>query len=108
MKEQKIVEFGVIGFGKLGLLHSALATGLENCRLTAVVDPATTARAVLKAQIPQVTTYSDHKELLRKQKTDGVFIASPTHLHTPIACDFIDARIPVFIEKPLAANLEQA
>jgi predicted dehydrogenase len=108
MKEQKILQFGVIGFGKLGLLHSALANGLENCRLSAVVDPASTTLAVLKAQIPQVTTYGDHKELLRKQKTDGVFIAAPTHLHTPIACDFIDAGVPVFIEKPLAANLDQA
>jgi predicted dehydrogenase len=106
--QHKILEFGVIGFGKLGLLHSALANGLENCRLSAVVDPASTTLAVLKAQIPQVTTYGDHKELLRKQKTDGVFIAAPTHLHASIACDFIDAGVPVFIEKPLAANLEQA
>lgn len=102
------VRLAVVGFGKLGLLHAALANGLPGCSLVAVADRASTMLSMLQTQMPNVAVYDDHRSLLEGSKVDGVLIATPTHLHVPIALDFIEAKIPVFIEKPLALTSQQS
>ncbi len=49
---------------------------------------------------------TDYHEILNK--TDGVIIAVPTHLHHPIAMDFLSRGIPVLCEKPLAEVEDKA
>ena len=46
--------------------------------------------------------------LLQKKDIDGVVIATPPATHAEIALTFIERMIPVFIEKPLTAGLEDA
>ena len=48
----------------------------------------------------------DYRDLLGK--VDAVTIASPTENHLEIAKVFIENKVPVLIEKPLAANVKQA
>ncbi len=51
---------------------------------------------------------TDYKKLLEKKDIDVVIIATPPSTHKDISLPFIRAKIPVFIEKPLTANLEEA
>lgn len=98
----------VVGLGKLGLLHAATLNALPGCRLVAVSDTTKTLLSAIESTLPGIRTYADHRKLIDECKPDVVAIATPTGLHCSIATDFVLARIPVFIEKPLAARLEQA
>ncbi|MDO8518324.1 MAG: Gfo/Idh/MocA family oxidoreductase [bacterium] len=46
--------------------------------------------------------------LLQKNDIDAVVVATPPATHAEIALPFVERRVPVFIEKPLAAGLEDA
>jgi predicted dehydrogenase/threonine dehydrogenase-like Zn-dependent dehydrogenase len=50
---------------------------------------------------------TDYHQILDDPKTDAVFIATRHASHAPIACDALRAGKTVFLEKPLACNLEQ-
>ncbi|MBC7792268.1 MAG: Gfo/Idh/MocA family oxidoreductase, partial [Clostridia bacterium] len=79
------LRIAVIGFGKLGLLHAALANAVPGARLTAVVDSTPMMLDALKAYMPDVRTYNDYRVLLRDGGIDAALIATPTQLHVPIA-----------------------
>ncbi len=102
------LRIAVIGFGKLGLLHAALANAVPGARLTAVVDSTPMMLDALKAYMPDVRTYSDYRTLLREGGIDAALIATPTQLHVPIAVDCVAAGVPIFIEKPLSVSGAQA
>jgi predicted dehydrogenase len=53
-------------------------------------------------------TYIDYKDLLRDPEIDAVIIALPTHLHLQCAKDAAEAKKQIFLEKPIARNVEEA
>ena len=52
-------------------------------------------------------TFTDYKQLLRQPTIDAVLISLPTHLHAPCAISAAEEGKHVFLEKPLARNLEE-
>jgi predicted dehydrogenase len=95
---------GVIGFGKMGLLHASLAHGLPISRLAAAADPTAGALETLNRLQPELAVYDDYTSMLDKEHLDAVFIASPTHLHAEMALACVSAGIPFLVEKPLSAR----
>ncbi|HSJ52427.1 MAG TPA: Gfo/Idh/MocA family oxidoreductase [Anaerolineae bacterium] len=51
-------------------------------------------------------TSTDFHEII--SQVDGVILAVPTHLHHPIAMQFLEEGVHVFSEKPLAENADRA
>lgn len=98
------LELGVIGFGKLGLLQAALANSLPGCRLAALADNSSKILSIFQELKPSVRCFSDYQEMLRSVKLDAVIVATPTHLHVPIARDCVAAGLPIFVEKPLCTD----
>lgn len=49
----------------------------------------------------------DYRDVLSKG-VDGVIIATPSHLHYPMAMDFLASGVHVLCEKPLAESADQA
>lgn len=92
----------VVGFGKMGLLHAGLASGLPGSSLVAVVDKADTLLNAFRQQRPDVAGYDDISKMLDKERPDAVFITSPTHMHVPHALECARRGIPFLVEKPLA------
>jgi UDP-N-acetylglucosamine 3-dehydrogenase len=52
-------------------------------------------------------TFTDYHQLLRQPSVDGVVIALPTHLHASCAISAAEQGKHVFLEKPIAGNLEE-
>lgn len=102
------LRIAVIGFGKLGLLHAGIVNCLRGSRLAAVVDSSSTILGVLRSRLDGVRTYSSHRKLLDDGGIDAAFITTPTAMHVPIAVEFVNAGIPVFIEKPLSTTATAA
>jgi predicted dehydrogenase len=50
---------------------------------------------------------TDYQQILDDPETEAVFIVTRHASHAPIACDALRAGKAVFLEKPLACNLEQ-
>ena len=97
-----ILRVACIGFGKMGMLHAALADGLSLSKLTALADPAGFIPDMLKQNKPDLRIYRDHEKLLAEEQIDAVFIATPNSLHIPIAQACLEKRIPFFVEKPVS------
>lgn len=49
----------------------------------------------------------DYRDVLN-ERIDGVIIATPSHLHYPIAMDFLSKGVHVLCEKPLAESADKA
>ena len=103
MKNQT-VRAAVVGAGKMGRIHAKVYDQLPQSELVAVVD-IDAARAKLLADNYGCAAYTDCSEILGK--VDAVTIATPTVTHLKLAKIFIKNKIPVLIEKPLAANVRE-
>jgi predicted dehydrogenase len=53
-----------------------------------------------------ISFYEDADEMLDKEKLDGVLIGTRCSLHTKMAVKVITRNIPLFLEKPVATNIE--
>jgi predicted dehydrogenase len=95
----------VVGVGHLGKEHARILAGLPDVELVGVADlHAEQAQTV--ATNCQTRAYTSHAPLLNL--VDAACIAVPTRHHFAVASDFLRRGIPLLVEKPLAATLEQA
>jgi predicted dehydrogenase len=59
--------------------------------------------------LPRVQRYKDYREMLDKQKDlDAVVIATPDHMHAPIASAAMSVGKHVYVQKPLCWSVEEA
>jgi predicted dehydrogenase len=52
--------------------------------------------------------YTDHRTMLEAEQLDCVFVVMPPQLQAPLAIECLSAGLPVFVEKPATATLEDA
>ncbi len=99
------IRIGVIGAGRWGRNVIRTLKSLSGARLEAVVSK--------NSETPNIVgdgcrVHADMQGMLNHTKLDGVVICTPAATHFDIAHDFLDAGIPVFIEKPLTLDPAQA
>ncbi len=102
--EDKKIRTAVVGAGKMGSIHTKVYSQLADSQLVAVVD-ADKARASQLAEKYGCAAYTDCAEIL--DKVDAVTIATPTTTHLEVAKLFLNRRIPILVEKPLASNVRE-
>jgi UDP-N-acetylglucosamine 3-dehydrogenase len=97
----------VIGLGMMGANHARVLNELPNVDLVAVadLDPA----AVLRATSGRTAQgYASAEDLFAAQQPDFVVVAVPTSLHLPATLMALEAGAHVLVEKPIAAERDQA
>ena len=99
------VRVAVIGVGHLGKHHARIVSTLPGATLVAVVDT-NRPRAEDVAAATGSRAVFDAREILAQ--VDAVTIAVPTERHLDIALPFLEAGIPVLVEKPMARSLAEA
>ncbi len=104
MQDTKI-RTAVVGAGKMGTIHAKVYDQLPQSRLVAIVDT-DIKKAKELAKKYKCDAFTDCKELLGR--VDAVTISAPTVYHLELAKIFLENKIAVMIEKPLAAGVEQA
>jgi len=95
----------VIGVGHLGRHHARILSTLPGVSLAYVVDT-NSPRAREIAAAHQTEHAFDYRDVLGR--VDAVTLAVPTELHRAIAMPFLEAGVPVLVEKPMARDVGEA
>lgn len=102
------MDVGVVGFGKMGVLHAGILNALEGVRVTAIAERDGVLRNYVKKIFPHIKMYDDASKMCEQAALDIVYITTPVLSHLPVAISCIKNNINFFMEKPLAANLGEA
>jgi predicted dehydrogenase len=96
---------GVVGVGALGRHHARHLAHLPEVRLIGVCD-IDAERGVRVAAEFGTRCFADLDEMLRR--VEAVTVAVPTAAHAMVGLQALQRRVPVLMEKPLAASLAEA
>jgi predicted dehydrogenase len=106
-------------WGFAGRAWDTLAEDLkrEQDRLPKVTDPVARKNSTdrieslkqMIAEMPRIKRHRDYREMLDQQKDiDAVMIATPDHLHAPVAMAALDLKKHVYVQKPLTWSVHEA
>jgi len=104
---KKTKRVGIVGFGKMGLLHSMLIRNMPRCKLSAICDSNKKTRYKMKIFNTKAKFYTDYKEMIDLKNIDVVFLCTPPKITTKIASYAAEKGIDIFAEKPLGINSEE-
>ena len=104
MKKLKI---GVIGCGRISVMHFESILQLYNLELVACCD-VKEERANACAKKYSIKAYTDYVQMLENEELDAVHICLPHYLHTKVACDCFRKGINVICEKPMDIDYQSA
>ncbi len=108
---------GIVGGGQgafIGAVHRIAAELDNEARVVAGAMSSNPEKAKASAEAWHLDRFYDSFETMaaaeaeREDGIDFVIVATPNHLHLPVAKAFLNAGIHVVCDKPLAANLDQA
>ncbi len=119
-----LLNIAVVGCGGMGS-GNAEAVSMENLVAFCDVDPAymerqvmgdgretrppIPERAMLREKFQKATKYTDFRELLAKQRDlDAVIVATPDHMHAPVAAAAMRAKKHVYVQKPLTWSVYES
>lgn len=99
------VRVAVIGCGHWGknLVRNFHDLGV----LTAACDSDANLLWALLERYPRLTTTTNYQQIIHDPSIDAVAIATPAKIHFQLAYETLKAGKDVFVEKPLALNVEE-
>lgn len=103
-----MIRVGIIGYGKMGILHGGLINATNKAKVTAICDKSWVMRFGIKKVYPEARTFSNVEDMLNKTKLDAVIITTPTFHHAKAALLCMKRHCNLFIEKPLASFYEDS
>jgi len=101
-----LIKVGLIGLGHMGKLHLMICKHIEGVNVTAVADKSKSALA-FAAQNGVDSLFVDYQEMLRKIELDAAIISLPNFLHREAVLAVAERGLDVYVEKPLANNLQE-
>ncbi len=107
-----MIRLGVIGYGDRihGVIRHHLRAVEPDLAVAGIVDP--DERGVMDRLDPRdretVAFFPDLDTLVRRCRPDALAIGTRCHLHAPYAAQAAAYGLPLFLEKPVAIDMEQA
>jgi predicted dehydrogenase len=96
---------GVIGLGHLGRHHARIYAQIPSVDLAALCDTRPEAQHELAPELREIPFFRAPEDLLGH--VDIVSIVTPTSTHAALGRVFLENRVPVLVEKPLSASVEE-
>jgi predicted dehydrogenase len=105
-RARRPVRIAVVGAGLIGARHIEEILRSASADLSAIVDVSPAAAAL--ASRLKVPLHGSLADLFKRDRPDGLVLATPNRLHVEQGMQCVKARVPVLIEKPLAHSEEGA
>ena len=105
MKKYKVL---VIGCGNMGISHSRAYHKMEAFEIVGLVSRNPESRESLSKELGGYPTFSNFNNALEITKPDVVSINTYPETHAEYARKGLEANAHIFLEKPIATNLEEA
>lgn len=103
----KGLRVGIIGCGRISVMHLVSASRLETAELVCCCD-IKKERADAVAEKYKIRAYTSYIEMLEKEHLDVVHLCLPHYLHAQIACECLNRGVNVLSEKPMDISLQAA
>ena len=102
------IHVGFVGTGGIAQsTHLPRLAKISGVRVTGLCD-VDRSRAKAAAAKHGGNVYTDYRRMLEHESLDCVYVCVPPKAHGRIECDVAQARLPMFIEKPVALDLPTA
>jgi predicted dehydrogenase len=100
-------KIALIGIGKMGMSHLAIAKQTPGLEVKAVCD---TSKALLRvlSKNTNLDCYSDYKKMISEATLDAVMVLVPNLYHFEVVKYCLEKGLHVFVEKPFTLNYEQS
>jgi myo-inositol 2-dehydrogenase / D-chiro-inositol 1-dehydrogenase len=103
-----LLKVGLIGCGRIArLVHLNILLHLPGVELVALSEIDGPRRAEAHAVAPHAAVFADYREMLSMPQLDAVIICLPNALHAEAAVTASAQGKHIYIEKPLATNLQE-
>ena len=105
-----MIRLGVVGAGIIWRKahEPSLKEMPEAFAVTALCARSEERRAALRAEYPGARVFEDYRDLVACAEVDAVLVATPIPLNAVVGVAALEAGKDVYVEKPMAADLEQA
>jgi scyllo-inositol 2-dehydrogenase (NADP+) len=97
------INVALVGLGKMGVSHLAIANASNRMNLVAVCDSFTLLGQMVEKHCG-IAYVPDYAELIQRPGLQAVIIATPTRFHAEMIRQAIDRGLSVFCEKPLTLS----
>ncbi len=108
MTSRRSLRVGLAGLGRFGSLHAAVLSSLPDVELLAIADPDEQQRHGIGERYGIPRRYGDAAELIADPQLDALVLATPDDQHLQHTLAAVATGKPVFVEKPLAPNWQDA
>jgi len=106
------IRYGIVGTGMMGIEHIENLAAVDGAVVTAVADPDPDSLAngakTAQGSGPEVTTFTDHRELIDADVCDAVVLVSPNFTHHAVLGDLLASDLHVLTEKPMCISTEES
>jgi len=98
---------GIIGFGKMGMLHAGIINALHDSRIKAIAETSNFIRSASKGLMNNISFHRDYQNMIKKENLDGIVIATPVWLHAEMMNYCFQNNLSMLVEKPLCRKLNE-
>lgn len=98
-----MTNLAVVGLGKMGLSHLAIANAVPGLNVTSIVDKSALVGGAI-GKYGKFRHLTDYDEVFSGEVPDAVLIATPTRAHEPMIRQALERGLHVFAEKPLTLS----
>ncbi len=102
-----MINVAVLGLGYMGQNHVRVLSSIANVNVAAICDKDPIKIASISKQY-KIKPYKSYLKLINSETLNAIFICLPTSLHFQAASIAVKNNIPLFIEKPICSNINEA
>jgi len=103
------LKVGLIGCGWLAQsVHLRILTHMPDVEVVALAEPDAQRQVEASRRVPRADVCGSYHELLKMPQVEAVLICVPTALHAEVAVAALEQGKHIYLEKPLATNLDEA
>mmetsp|Transcript_45737 Transcript_45737/g.147265 ORF Transcript_45737/g.147265 Transcript_45737/m.147265 type:complete len:329 (-) Transcript_45737:758-1744(-) len=107
MVDDNPIGVGIIGAGRIGLVHLEALSSCPDARPVIISNPTLSKAKAAAETYPGMAWTSDDTEVINHPDVDAVWICSPSQFHAEQITAAANAGKDIFCEKPIATDLAE-